>query len=103
MKYFPIITLSMVTLAAPAGFALDASTGEGIAQLCTETSNMPEKICDCVGETAEEQLSSQGRQLFAAIIIGDADMANALRKNVATDEVIAAGMFMATVPGQCAN
>lgn len=102
MKPVLALIFATVTLASPAA-ALDASTGAGIAQICGQETNMPAEICDCVGKKAEEQFSPDGMMYLAAVMSGQKEMANSLKKNISTDEVIGAAMFMVSAPGQCAG
>ncbi len=70
---------------------------------CLSSSNLPRPICECVGAKAKEELSSNGFAFLVASLAGDDETAARLRNELEIPDAMAAGMFMTSAPGQCAE
>lgn len=89
--------------------ALVACGGEGgsafvedFVDACTANANMPDGVCECMAELAEEEISPDAQELLLAILQGDEDTAAELRSEIPIAEAMQAGMFM-TEAGRCAQ
>lgn len=76
---------------------------QSIATACMVETNMPDGICICVGKRAVEDLGENGQLFLHALIVGNKDAADALRPQLPADQLIAASMFMVSVPQDCAR
>ena len=73
---------------------------ERFVTACSSTASMPEGVCDCLAERAEEEISDDARALLLAMLEQDEDAAEELRNTMPVTDAMQAGLFM-TEAGQC--
>ena len=86
-----------------AGDRGSASAGRDLAEACSAELNMSGAVCDCIGETAVEELN--GRQIrFLLAAVNDEDaQAERLREEMGMADATEAGMFVVGAPADCAH
>ena len=90
------------------GTLLFAACGGGggnsakIAETCKAELNTDEKICDCIGEQAQKNLSKKGQAFVLAALKKDHDKTRELRKSMEFDEITNAATFLTTSSTACA-
>ena len=74
-----------------------------IVTACGEMSNMPQPICECIADRAQDDLNADAYAFFIAVITQDEAEQERLRATAAHDDLGAAAMFFTTAPGKCAQ
>jgi len=64
---------------------------------------MSEALCSCVAEKAQEELTEDGYQFLLASLEEREDDTARLRQEMPVQELMKAGMFMASAPATCAR
>lgn len=78
-----------------------ASAGRDLAEACTAELNMSGAVCNCIGETAAQELNGrQIRFLLAAVRDEDA-RAERLREEMGMADATEAGLFLVGAPADC--
>jgi len=96
-----LFAAAMIGLAA-AGLA-QADDRATIVTACGEMSNMPEPICECIADRAQDDLNADAYAFFIAVITQNEAEQERLRATAAHDDLGAAAMFFTTAPGKCAQ
>lgn len=73
-----------------------------LVQLCSSELNVPEGVCDCISDTAEEELTPDGIAFVVAALEKDDAKTTELRGKMPFDEMTKSAMFMANAPTNCA-
>lgn len=83
----------------------DAQAGDRatIVTACGEMSNMPQPICECIADRAQDDLNADAYAFFIAVITQNEAEQERLRATAAHDDLGAAAMFFTTAPGKCAQ
>jgi len=76
---------------------------ERLAAACNNTSNLGQRLCDCVAEEAESDLSPTSLGLLVAMLEQDSTTAASIRRNASIEEVTTAATFMVRGPAACAR
>ena len=97
-KYLSIGALALALTACGGGGG--ASSTAAIIDVCEAQLDMPEGLCDCVGEEAKE-LSATERKFVVASLKQDAQETAKLRSEMAFTELTRAGMFFMTATQSC--
>lgn len=102
--------MNYLTTAAAALFVFVLACGEAMSgqqeklvTLCEEQLNAPDEICNCIGETAGAELTSDEQRMVIAMITGDQETADALRSSLSIESIKKSGIFIASTPGRCAR
>lgn len=74
-----------------------------LVQLCGSELNVPDGVCDCISDTAEEELTPDGIAFVVAALEKDDAKTTELRGKMPFDEMTKSAMFMATAPANCAT
>jgi len=72
-----------------------------LAEACQTNTNTNEATCDCVADTAREELSPNAFQMVLASIEGNDQRANELRGQLTIDEATEAGTFVFSSFARC--
>ncbi len=89
---------AFVAASAQAGPTADAAIASCLAEL-----NVPDEVCVCIGERAEEELSENEQAFFLAMIAGNQTAADSLRGGMTINEMTTVAMFMSMAPQECAG
>lgn len=92
----------ILVLVACRGQNQDADS-RAFVDACLSASNLPRPICECVAGKAQEELTSSGFAFLVASLAGDDATAARLRSELKIPDAMAAGMFMTSAPGRCAE
>lgn len=106
MKHLTFAFLGALALSACGGENAkkdDGPTGEQFAEACGEALNVPEEICECIGEKAETELTPIERKFAYASVTGDLEATEELRDELGVEGSMNAGMFMVSAPAACAS
>jgi len=106
MKHLFFASLAALALSACGGDNAkkdDGPTGAQFAEACGEALNVPEEICECIGEKAEADLTPIERKFAYASITGDMETTEDLRDELGVEGSMNAGMFMVSAPAACAS
>lgn len=102
-----IIAAGAISLVlAGCGDAGRATTGgerNRMVQACLAETNMGRPICECVAETASNELTPSSFDMLLATFEDDDGRANQLRSQLSLEEMTASSMFMVSAPAQCAR
>lgn len=77
------------------------TTARRFVEACTTGTDMPEPLCTCLAERAEDEISDDARALLLAMMEKDEETAARLRSSIPVTDAMQAGMFL-TQAGQCA-
>jgi len=103
MRLF-IFLFSFVLFGTLAISALDAHAEkkERIVELCQQETNMPDDMCDCVGQKASH-MSDQEQSMLVAMMSKDQAASDALRSEMPMESIVKTGMFMVNASKNCAE
>jgi len=88
----------VILLAGLAG--CDGSFDDRFEAACATATNMPEAVCECMANRADEELSDDAKSMLLATLEGDDDAAAEARGRLGLADAMEAGMFM-TQAGEC--
>lgn len=94
------LVLSLLVLTT--GTATAQDTTEDVTAACLAGSNMPQAICDCVGENSAEFQPEQ-RAFYVASLTGESAEAERLRGELEFIQLSQITTFMRTAPADCAG
>ncbi len=110
MTYKKILAASILAVApalAACGGGKEAKdngpSAEEFAAACNAQLEMPESVCECIGEKAESDLTQEERNFAYASITGDLEATEKLRAELGVDGAMKAGMFFVNAPADCAR
>ncbi len=84
------------------GDGVSGSERNRFVQTCLNETNMEQPICECLADTARDELTAGSFEMLLASIEGDDARATQLRSELTMEELTASGMFMVNTPGRCA-
>ena len=96
-----LATLPVMLVAATPAMA--TGPAEILQAECGVQLGLPEEACECIGETAVENLNETQLEMVGAMVKGDDAKATQLRLNMPLNEITEAAMFMTTAPQNCAG
>lgn len=94
--------LATVLMVAATGYAGAQDTTEDVTAACLASSNMPQAICDCIGQRSTD-LSPDQRGFYVATLNGDAAETERLRGVLEFAELSEVITFVRTSPTECAG
>jgi len=102
MRRLVFLIVSLVGLSSCGDGASVSQNKAKLVQLCGSELNVPEGVCDCISDTAEEELTPDGIAFVVAALEKDDAKTTELRSKMPFDEMTKSAMFMATAPANCA-
>jgi hypothetical protein len=90
----------MVGLGIAAGDAR-ADAAETLIEQCHIQLDLSDRACDCIGNKAREELTSQQQDLVVAHVTKDDAAAQALQSQMTVEEMTQAGEWMMNAPVVC--
>jgi hypothetical protein len=80
-----------------------ASAGRDLAEACTSELNMSGAVCECIGETATEELNGRQIRFLLAAVRDEEARAERLREEMGMADATEAGLFLVGAPADCAR
>ena len=78
-----------------------ADAAETLIEQCHIQLDLSDRACDCIGNKAREELSSQQQDLVVAHVTKDDAAAQALQSQMTVEEMTQAGEWMQNAPVVC--
>ncbi len=94
--------------AALAGLSFAATAGanevtDALVAECHAQLQLGDSGCNCIGETAAQDLNEAQQELVLAMVRQEDARAAELRQQMPVEDTLAAAQFMASAPAACAN
>lgn len=94
--------LALLLLVSTTGYAAAQNAPADVAAACTEQTNAPPALCECVGDSSAE-LSPDQRAFYVASLVGNDAETTRLRTVLGFDQLTEVVTFIRTAPADCAG
>jgi hypothetical protein len=81
----------------------EANDINAFVKACVSSTNLGERICECLAKKADERLTPNGFAFLVASMNKDEAKTEKLRSKLDMNENLEAGMFMVNTPKECAE
>lgn len=78
-----------------------ADADEALIDACLHQMELTSSVCDCIGKSADEELSATQQSYVVAQLTGDHDASDKLEGEMSDTEVFDVGDWMDNAPAKC--